>query len=262
MFFLIEQTAPGLYIFIGIALFVFFRRWLVARRDFRSTSFELERDYARLRIGGALTLVVLTIEAGLLVTGMQRVVAPTIREDREIEEQLGLVEEVVEDGPFATPTRPVPEGGPIVDPVELGEAQDLQIFVTAAPTPTPVGTIEPNYPDVIGCDSDNAFLEQPTRGLVVDRAIPVVGTAFIENFSTYKLEIKGPSTANQFRVLDEGVTPMLEKGTLSQFNPAAFEPGLYDFRLMVFDTSTTLKASCQVQIRISDPIPTPTPLGE
>jgi hypothetical protein len=262
--FLVEQTAPGLYIFLAIALVVTWRRWVNARRAYRSTHFELEREVTRYRLGGTFTSLVLLAEAGMIVFGMQQIVAPTIRDDREI---MGTVEEmapeIFDDGNFVTPTRPPPASGPVVDAsgFEFDDGQEVQIFQTPVPTATPVGTIEPNYPEVSGCDTPNAFLQIPANGMVVFQPIRVVGSAFVENFSSWKVELKGSGTFDQFAVIDEGTVPQTEIGTLTQFNPA-WEPGLYEFRLMVFDTTTALKASCRITIRISEPIPTPTPLGE
>jgi len=54
--------------------------------------------------------------------------------------------------------------------------------------------------------------------------------------------------------------PMTEMGELGQFVPSFYEPGTYQFRLIVFDTTNAARASCTVTIYISEPIPTATPL--
>ncbi len=262
--FLIEQTAIGWYIGLAVGIVWYSRRWLNAGYAYRATVFELERDIARNERGAALAAMVLCVEAALIVAGMQRVVAPTIRIDQE---QRGDVIEVAraDDGDFATPTRLVPSGGLPVEIVEasgninLGGDDAPVIFATAILTPTPVGTIEPNAPDPVGCTTENAMLQIPANGMRVFEPIPVVGTAFIDNFSNYKIEVLKPGANPE--VYDSGVTPVNERGTLSQFNPADYEPGTYNFQLMVFDTAQVLKASCRVSIYISEPIPTPTPLG-
>jgi hypothetical protein len=93
----------------------------------------------------------------------------------------------------------------------------------------------------------------------VFQPIVVMGTAYFDNFSQYTLEIA--REGDQFARADTIFVPVNELGTLSQFNPAPYEPGTYQFRLMVFDTTDTLRASCQVTIYISEPIPTATPIG-
>lgn len=257
---LIEQIAVGLYILLGVAILIALRGWLRARYDYLSTNFELERDLARFKQGGAFFNLVMLIELFLLVVGVQNIVAPTMREDMLVRGD--VVEETTQviDGEFATPTRPAPAGEVPFDPnsVDLGGEQAVQVFATAALTATPVGTIE-SAPDVIGCEGENATLQIPANGMVVHQPITVTGTAFIDNFSSYKLEIARPD--GEFSVLDAGSVPVNENGALSSFNPLPYEPGTYRFQLMVFDTEDVLRASCRVTIYISDPIPTATPIG-
>src|SRR5690606_38581424 len=105
--FLIEQTALGLYILIGVALLLTVRRWRRARREFRSTYFELEKDLARSARGDAFTSMILLIEAALLVLGIQNVVAPTIRSTTQIDV---VSAQVITDGEFNTPTPVFNEG--------------------------------------------------------------------------------------------------------------------------------------------------------
>lgn len=260
--FLIEQTAVGLYILIAVGIVYFWRRWVSSRRAYRSTTFELERDMARYQSGNAMMMVVLLIQAGLVVAGVQNVVAPTVRADMELQ-GVTVVETLIGgDGEFVTPTRPAPSGMIPVDPsgVELGGPEIRDVFATPTLTPTPVGTIE-SAPEPI-CASEQAQLQIPANGMRVFQPIRVVGIAHTPDFSEYKLEINGPSTLNQYSVIDVGTLPIMEMGTLSQFNPTAYEPGTYLFRLTVFDTSQTLRATCQYTIYITDPIPTATPLGE
>lgn len=270
--FLIEQIAIGLYILIGVGILIFWSRWRTARFDVRSTRFELERDLARFRRDNALTMMILSIEMALVVTGIQRVVAPTMRSDIELEQLIAMnnqedVVEVANDGVFATPTRPAPLSNLPIEPVELPRDDEVSVFATPTLTPTPVGTIEPNAPPVYGCNTPNAFLQIPANGMRVFQVIRVAGTAFVDNFSSYKLEISGPTTLNSFWVIDEGFIPVSgqdeenPENTLSQFNPDPYEPGTYQFQLTVFDATSELKASCMVTIYISRPIPTPTPLG-
>ena len=127
------------------------------------------------------------------------------------------------------------------------------------PTPTAVGTIIPADPPV-GCDSPEAQLRIPGNGMRVFQPIPVVGTVFTDQFSYASLEISGPSTRGSFQLIDDQPTEVRDSEEFSLFLPAGYEPGEYQFRLMVYDITNTLKASCQVHIYISDPLPTLTPV--
>lgn len=263
--FFIEQTAFGLYLLIGVAIVWNIFRWRQATAEYRSGAFELERSLARYRRGNALTAIVLLLEVGLVISGVQRVVAPTVREDMQIQDLLASAPVV--DGDFATPTPPAVVGGLDIDAsgIELRQEQEAGIFITPTLTPTPVGTILPDVDPAVGCDTPNAFLQIPANGMRVFQPIEVRGTAFTDNFSSYKLEIGRPNNDGSFTFapFDESNIPVTELANLSQFNPAPYQgnPGIYQIRLMIFDINNDLRESCQVNIEITQPIPTPTPLG-
>ncbi|MEQ8674438.1 MAG: hypothetical protein RLP44_31740 [Aggregatilineales bacterium] len=262
--FFIEQTAIAWYLFIGAAVVFYLYRWASATSDLRASAFRLERDLAKDRRGGAVMAIFLLIELGLAVNGVRSVVAPSVREDLQMNE---LMTVQVVDGTFSTPTPPAVLEALDIDSsgIDLGPQDEAVIFITPTLTPTPVGTILPDVDDPSGCETENAMLEIPVNGMRVFQPIEVRGTAFVDNFSQYKLEIgrPGPNDTFIFAQLDVGASPVTEMGNLSQFNPAPFqsEPGMYQMRLMVFDINDVLRASCLVNIEISPPIPTPTPLG-
>lgn len=260
--FFIEQVALGLYILLGAGMLWMLLRWSRARRQWRSTAFELERDMYRYQQANALTTLILLVEAGLIVLGVQQVVAPTLRQASPA--ATAAIAAAV-DAPFATPTlpnvslgsSPIDASGVIIDGgQEIGRVQ-----VTAVPTPTPVGTILPNPPPVDGCETPNAQLQVPANGMLVFEPMRVIGTAFSDDFSFYRFEISGPSTLGSFALLAEYTQPATAMSDLGQFVPAFYEPGRYEFRLTVFDINRTLRAACKVTITISAPVPTATPLG-
>ena len=248
--FLVEQIAPALYIFIAVGVFRYWRRWRQARYAYRATSFELERSIFRYRSGGAVTAIVLLVEIGLMVMGIQRVVAPTLREDQAMREIIDSFRQQPIDRPLTTPTRPASLSTLPID----ASGHDLGIPVTI-PTatsipPTPAGTIVPGAPIASGCDTPYADLQIPTNGMRVFQTTPIVGTAYQENFLVYKLELSGVGTGNQFVILGEGTIPVTQMGILWQFDPVGYEPGEYRFRLTVFDTTTTMRAHCEITIYI------------
>ena len=258
--FFIEQIATGLYILLGVALVVAWLSFTRARRAYRSTQFELERDMARDQQTNAVTTLILLLEAVLLVFGMQRVVAPAIRATLD---PGSLAAVVASDGEFRTPT-PAPVSGVVIDASGVVINEDLlqeRILATPTLTPTPVGTIIANAPAVVGCDTESATLQVPANGMVVFEPIPIIGIAATEDFAFYRFELNGPSTFGNFAPIGERTQPVNTIGELGQFVPAFYEPGEYQFRLQVFDVTNTARASCTVNIFISDPIPTPTPLA-
>lgn len=259
--FFIEQIAVGLYILIGLGIFWMLRRWSQAGYNLRSTQFELERDMYRYKRANAVTGLILLIQVGLIVVGIQEVVAPTIRANA-----VGNTDNTVPIEPkFETPVAPdVNFGQSPIDSsgVVLGDDPNAnKIQSTDVPTPTPVGTILPNPPPAQGCDSPQAQLQIPGNGQLIFNPTRIIGTAFADNFSAYRFELNGPSTKGEFAVLGEYNVPVKEIGDLGQFVPSFYDPGVYQFRLTVFDITNALKAACMVNITISLPIATPTPIA-
>jgi hypothetical protein len=259
--FAIEQLAIGLYILIAVGMLISLRGILRWRSAYRGTNYELERDIFSYRRANSLTILILLIEAALIVYGVGHIVAPKVR---EINVNTQPVEVVISDGDFRTPTPQVFSDARIdasgVQLEELDPAEQVQITPTL--TPTPVGTIIPNMPPPVGCETEDAWLQVPPNGMVVFEPITVRGVARTDDFAFYRFEIKGPSTFENFAPREDYPLPVTELGELGAFVPAFYEPGEYQFRLAVFDVTNALKASCTVNILISDPIPTPTPLGQ
>lgn len=260
--FLIENWATGLYILLGTLLVFMLWRLNRAGQVLRSAQYELERSMARERRDNTLTTVILVAEGLLIVLGMQLVVAPALRSTLDLSISIA---QVMDDGVFNTPTPQALSGNFQVDTsgVQLGEVNLAnQILPTPTLTPTPVGTIVPNSPAPIGCDTPGARLQVPANGMVVFEPIVVRGVANADNFAFYRLELKGASTFDNFAPLPgEGTTAVPELGELGQFVPSFYQPGEYRFRLMVFDNTSAVKASCELTIFISEPIATPTPLA-
>jgi hypothetical protein len=250
--FFIEQTAIGLYILLAIGLFWYWRKWRHARYSYRATPFELERDVARYKIGAALTAMLLFVEAGLFVFAVQSQVAPTVRDDNELRDIVESFRYQPVNVPFATPTRPAIGTLPV--DASGRDISGQQSNVTAAPptvVSTPVGTIDPFAPPASGCDTPHAMLRIPANGMRVFEPIRVMGTAYVDNFVSYKLELNGPGTFDQFIILTEATDSVPNMGTLAEFDPAPWEPGLYKFRLVVFDASGTLQSHCEITITIT-----------
>ncbi|PJF40112.1 MAG: hypothetical protein D6737_07660 [Chloroflexi bacterium] len=230
----ISQIAPGLYILLGVGAVIAGRRWLRARSEHTTTFFELEQGLARSRRGSAATLMLIVAQLAIILFIIQNVVVPNLDTSSDTAEQRPT------DGEFATP---IP-----------GVQTEIIIDGTAVIV-TPVGTIE-EAPPVVGCD-DGATLQIPANGMVVHEMIDVIGTADASNFAFYRFELKGPSTGNTYAILQDFDERMPEEGILGQLVPSFYQPGVYEFRLVVFDDAGEMRAECVVTIRISEPLPTP-----
>lgn len=262
LIFLIEQTATGLYIFLAVGIVIALRSVFRARTAYRATYFELERDLAKFQRANSVTVLLILIEAALIVAGIQRVVAPAVRDSLSMP-QVSLAG-VVSDGEFRTPTPQPFTGGIVIDSsnVQLGVVDPASVIQpTPTLTPTPVGTIVPNAPPA-ECASPNVQLQIPANGMIVFEPLAVRGIATADNFSSYRFEINGPTTFGSFATIGiDGTNAVPELGVLGQFSPSFYQPGQYSFRVSVFDITGASVASCTVTIYISEPIPTPTPLS-
>ena len=255
---LLDQIAIGIYFLLAAGILLSLRRALVQRQNLRSTYFELERDLARHRRQNALTFAVLLLEFAIIIAGVQAVVVPELLRDQQIDALAAQVR--VDDDAFQTPVPAQPAANLGIEPIPLPRSAQAgaQIRATPLPTPTPVGTLIPADP-AEGCDNPQAQLQIPGNGMRVFQPIPVVGTAFTDQFSYATMEISGPSTLGAFQVIADQTFEVRERAEFSQFVPAGYEEGEYEFRLMVFDITNTLRASCMVHIYISEPLPTLTP---
>ena len=256
---LIDQVAIGIYFLIAAGILFALRRYMIHGAEYRSTYFELERDLSRYRRTNALTAIIFLLELALIVAGLQEVVVPELLQDRQIEAL--VAGSGLDDGDFRTPVPAPPASDLGIDPVALPRSAGAANLIQATPVPTPtaVGTIIPSDP-AQGCDTPEAQLLIPGNGMRVFQPIPVIGTVFADQFSYASIEINGPSTLGSFQVIDEQHVEVRERAEFGQFVPAAYESGEYQFRLMVFDITNTLKASCLVHIYISEPLPTLTPV--
>ena len=256
---LIDQVAIGIYFLIAAGILFALRRYLIHGEEYRSSYFELERDLARYRRTNAITLIIFLIELAIIIVGVQLVIVPELVDERRLQEL--LAETRAEDGVFETPVPARPAADLGIDPVALPRSVDTsgQVKATPLPTPTAVGTIIPADPP-IGCQSPEAQLQIPGNGMRVFQPVPVVGTVYTDQFSYASVEINGPSTRGNFQLIDDQLNEVREAAEFSLFVPAGYEQGEYQFRLMVYDITNTLKASCLVHIYISDPLPTLTPV--
>ncbi len=258
---LIDQLAPGIVAIIIGFILIFLYRFFALRQERRSRFFELEKELLRYRQANAITAVIVLIEIALIVWGIRQIVMPEINRQLALQ---GIQRDVQaqDDGEFIPPDVPPTASSLNIDPAPpIGEEESFGPRPTPTLTPTPVGTIIPAEP-VVGCDTEQAQLEIPANGMRVFQPIPIVGTAFTDNFAYAKIEISGPAPIETFRVLQDIRVPIRDNSEFAQFVPAGYEPGEYQFRLMVFDVTNTLQAGCQVNIFISEPFPTATPIGQ
>src|SRR5579859_7036143 len=278
--FLIKEASLGLYLICILGLLFSSRMFIISRRALRVAEFELERELARRKEANAITRTLGLVEVILAIFAIANVIAPSLQAE-PLNPNNPAVAVLPTDAPFYTSTPggngslPNADGTPgsaisgqdsIQNLMLTVTAQSLQdpsngqpkILITPTEVPTLVGTINPDAPKAVGCESPEAQLQIPANGQVIFDAITVIGTAYTASFSQYKFELSGPSTGNNFAPVGGKSSPVQQRGVLGQLSLNSFQPGAYQFRLVVFDITQTLKASCTVNVELSARPPTPT----
>lgn len=252
--FFIENIAIGLYIISAGGILLMAYRLRRARRELALSQFKLEREQALVQQAGAVTLGGLLVELVIAVWAITHLMAPTLREMQLKVDAQGPVDlkRFITSTPASNPSVSLDSGGPV--------SEGDNVFATPAPTLTPVGTILPDAPEIVGCARDSAWLLIPGNGQLIFEATNVIGTASISNFAFYRFEIKPAIAGAEFAPIGEGDyrQPVVE-GPLGNILPFHFTPGEYRFRLTVFDNTNMMRALCEVTIHISEPPLTPTP---
>lgn len=251
--FFVERVATGLFL-LGLGGLLFFaNRLRQARSELRMAQFKLEREHALVRQANAITFGGLLLEALIAVWAISNMVAPTLRD----------IQVSGDTGPL-TYDRFVTSTPAMNPPVSLDSGttgvQGPVLASTPPPTNTPVGTIIPDAPAIVGCPRDSAWIYIPGNGQLLFEATTVQGTANIADFAFYRFEIKPAQPGAQFSILGDETQPVID-GPLGVIYPWQFPVGEYRFRLVVFDSTYIERAVCEITIHISTPPPTPTPIG-
>jgi len=252
--FLIERIAFGLYILCAGGILFMARRLYEARKDLTNSQFKFERELALVRQATAITFGGLLIEFVIGVWAVANLMAPTLR-DMQVGEGTDIT------GPTRFVTSTPAANAPVV--LDTGGAVDNSNdpFATPQPTATAVGTIIPDAEDIVGCARDSAWMLIPGNGQLVFEATTIWGTASISNFAFYRFEIRVIGSGTDFAPLPGDYTTPVINGPLGDILPFQLPEGDYRFRLVVFDSTQTSRAVCEITIHISAPPPTPTPLS-
>ncbi|MEB2287291.1 MAG: hypothetical protein OZ934_04170 [Anaerolineae bacterium] len=252
--FFIERISFGLYILCAAGILLMAFRLQQARRELAIAQFKLEREHALVRQAAAITFGGLLIEIMVGVWAIATIMAPAVRDLRTSPQsaQAPVLARFVTSTPAPNPPIALDAGGGVV----AGPA----VFATPEPTATSVGTIIPGAPQIAGCPRESAWLLVPGNGHLIFETTTFWGTAITSDFAFYRFELKPAVAGAEFAPIGDYSVPVVD-GPLGDFYPINFANGEYRFRLTVFDTTQTMRHLCEVTIHISDPPPTPTPIG-
>jgi hypothetical protein len=166
--------------------------------------------------------------------------------------------------PTASPAVPSVTPGPTVTPELVlpgleTPTPEVAVGPTASRTAVPVGGA--------GCQFPGATITSPIPGAILAGRVEVRGTANIDNFAFYIVEVSTlgdnwltviTSQREDPTLLDSPMRPVIDD-VLGSWETSLQEPGEYALRLKVYDSAGNYPMPCTIPITIQAPFPTATP---
>lgn len=237
-------------VLLGLSAWQLFLFWRAQRR-IKYTVFNIERERFTADRNRALTTAFLcaTLMGAVLLSNA--FIAPNLTE------LFGVP-------PTPTPVLPTDTPAPTVTP-------ELVLPGFESPTPETIAGPTPSRTPVpvggSGCQFPGATITSPIPGAILAGKVEVRGTANIENFAFYIVEIStlGENwltviTSQRENPADpnSSMKPIVD-GVLGEWDTSLQEPGDYALRLTVYDAAGNHPLPCTIPITIQAPFPTPTP---
>jgi hypothetical protein len=121
-----------------------------------------------------------------------------------------------------------------------------EAVVTGIPgyTPLPPEVVANLTP--IGCAASGVRIDAPFAGQSVSEVFTVFGTASLENFGYYKIEVR-PAYSDVYNFYATYELPVTN-GALAQINTSLFENGLHWIRLTVVDNRGNFPEPCVIPV--------------
>lgn len=208
------------YFILGALAVWQLRKFFLAWEELRGAAFGLEKESAQVRLNrSAAFLVVL-----LFLTAAE----------------FGLVSFII---PAVPGVDPIPT--PTVDLLATATAT-LAPEEVEEPTPTPLSGQQGTPSVQQGCIPDEVMITFPENNSVVSGGVEIEGTANIDDFGFYKLEIS-PINSNNWLTIVAGVDPVLDD-ELGFWGTSQLESGNYSLRLVVLDNQGVQREPCRVDL--------------
>jgi hypothetical protein len=208
------------YFILGVLAVWQLRNFYLAWEELRAAAFGLEQESAQIRLNrsAALLVVLLFLTAG--VFGLVSYIIPAVP---------GV-------DPLATPTIDLlATSTSTIAPEEITES---------TPTPPSGQTGTQSVQD--RCLPDEVIITYPEQSSVVSGVVDVDGTANIEDFGFYKLEIS-PANSGSWLTIYANDEPVVED-ELGFWSTNKLDPGNYSLRLVVLDNQGIQRDPCVIDL--------------
>ncbi len=219
-----------------VALFLL-RAALLARRDRRQATFSLEREAARNREYTIMIVALVVIAAMGGIYAVDSLVVPNVEIPYEPTPTPTLLFLPTVTATPATPTATsthVPTARPTVRPtIALG-----------TPTPTAAPKLAP-----AACGHPGVAILAPGNGAQVKGAVQIIGTAAVDRFQFYKIEMGVGENPGQWNFLMSG-SVATQGGLLGVWDSSPVPAGIYALRLVVVDQTGNFPEPCKVVVNV------------
>ena len=234
-----------IYAVLGLLFLFYLRRAIVARRDGARSIFKLEQEQAHTRYRRSVmvsAVILVAIAAVFVVSNPYLAAAP-------VEVATTVPTATVTNGPLAastlTPTALPPTITPTAQPTNTRPPRPVQ------PTDTPeVSATETPVLQPAACPNPGVRIVSPGRNQVVQGSFPIRGSANIQNFQFYKVEIGPGANPPTWTVIGRLHNSPVEGGVLETLNANAYAAGTYTLQLVVVDQTSNYPDPCRVTITI------------
>jgi len=217
-----------------VALFLL-RAAILARRDRMQATFSLEREAARNHEYRIVTFAAIVQFFLGGIYAVEKVVIPNVKipyEPTPAATTLFL--------PTITPTPAPPTATPTITPTLVRPTARPQL-----PTATPTAPA----PGPAACPNPAANLTSPGNRAQVKGVVSIAGTAAIDRFQFYKLELGPGENPTQWSFLFSGDAPVLNR-PLGSWDTSALPAGVYALRLVVVDQTGNFPDPCTVVVSV------------
>jgi hypothetical protein len=225
------RTYEGwIYLLLAFGAIFYFRRFMLAWQELRSTIFGLEREHAQTRLNqsaGVLTLLIIFALAEFVVVSFVAPLRPQAN-------------------PLLTPTIDLLATATVtLSPVESNQ----EAMAEGDSTPTPVPTLDLRQGT---CVTGEIEITSPQPGERISGEVQIVGSANSENFGFYKLEIAQIQSVN-WRTIQAGRNMIINDVLITSWDTSTLQAGDYILRLVVTQNDETVLPDCRVPITILAP---------
>jgi hypothetical protein len=241
---LLAEYQWWLYGLLLVFLLFYLRRAIVARRASLRSIFTLEQEQTHARYGHSVMLAALLMFLMAAVFGLTRVVLPALTATPE-------PAPTPTTGPLLAPTLTATPPPPTITPTPTATLERPTLPARPSPSPEVVQTPAPQVRPP-ACPDPNVRITSPGVGQVVQGNVAVRGTASIDNFQYYKVEV-GPGASprdDQWTVVGDLQRSPVSGGLLATFHAGAYQPGIYTLRLVVVDVTGNYPPPCSVTISV------------